>query len=366
MNHSEYRVEVCRLRDAEPHFAKWQELCAQAAEPNPFHEPWFLFVDAERAADIDQVEVILVWLGPLLVAALPMTREKVYRTLKQLKLRQNAFMPLATPPIHKDHLPQAMATIMNWLTKNSKAHLISLPLVAADGAFHNQLTEELQRSKLTYLMSNAHQRGLLIPRDNDVAAYLTRAFQGTKRGQKLRARERHLAEQGAVTFDTLSSKQDLSRWVQEFLDVEKKGWKGKNGTAMACSSKDEAFFKKLASEAFERECLFMMAMRLNGAPIAMTFTLLAGDGGFIYKITYDEDHAANAPGVQLQVEHMRRVHKNLQPRWMDSCAQPDATLYNDLWTERRKMVNWLIATNSISGCLIISARSLIRHFKPML
>ena len=49
----------------------------------------------------------------------------------------------------------------------------------------------------------------------------------------------------------------------------------------------------------------MLALRLDGAPIAMKFNVEAGDGAFALKVAFDEAYARFSPGVALEIESIR-------------------------------------------------------------
>jgi len=67
---------------------------------------------------------------------------------------------------------------------------------------------------------------------------------------------------------------------------------------------------------FRRGRLLMLAMRLNGLPLAGRCSFLAGDGSFAFKTAFDEQHAQSSPGILMELENIRRVHDMPAVRWM--------------------------------------------------
>lgn len=61
----------------------------------------------------------------------------------------------------------------------------------------------------------------------------------------LRRRRRRLDEAGAVTVEAVGPDGDLAGAVAEFLALERRGWKGRAGTALACRRQTENFAKTL-------------------------------------------------------------------------------------------------------------------------
>ena len=74
------------------------------------------------------------------------------------------------------------------------------------------------------------------------------------------------------------------------------------------SEEDRRFFSRIAREAFARGALSMLALRLDGVPIAMKCNLESGVGAFALKVAFDETYARFSPGVALEVEAIRRLH----------------------------------------------------------
>lgn len=68
----------------------------------------------------------------------------------------------------------------------------------------------------------------------------------------LRRREKRLLEAGEVKRVALRTREELPRWIDEFLALEASGWKGRRGSALACSEVNLRFAKELFTRAFER------------------------------------------------------------------------------------------------------------------
>jgi CelD/BcsL family acetyltransferase involved in cellulose biosynthesis len=362
-----YTVERCPLLGAGPHRAAWERLHLRALEPNAFFAPWFVEADARRAGDAAEVELLLVYhrpakSAPELVALLPFVERRRFRGLPLLviEVRVNEFTPLGTPLIDRDHADAALAELFDWLERSSGAHAFVLPMTAGDGPFHHRFVDQLRQRALPHHTLESYSRGLLRRRGEDGEAYLNQAFAGGKGRKKLRAKERHLAQLGALTFDALEPNGELGRWTEEFLALEQRGWKGKDGTAMASSLIGRAFFEEVAREASTRGQLMMLALRIDGRPVAMKFTLLDGRGAFAYKIAYDEAVAAHSPGMQLELENVRRFFAMHELGFMDSCADPGSRMFTEVWIDRLTIHNWVCSTGRAPGGLLVSALPLLR------
>src|SRR3546814_11561232 len=74
------------------------------------------------------------------------------------------------------------------------------------------------------------------------AAYWDVAVRAKKR-KELRRQANRLAEQGAVTIRHWRAGEALDAWVDAFLDLEARGWKGRAGSAPASHGETEAWFR---------------------------------------------------------------------------------------------------------------------------
>jgi hypothetical protein len=103
-------------------------------------------------------------------------------------------------------------------------------------------------------------------------------------------------------------------------------------------------------------------LNFNGRPLAMICNLLAEDGGYSFKIAYDECFAQHSPGLLLELALIRHLHEQ-NIRWMDSCATAEHSMINPLWPDRGIRQSWWISTGSTSGNLAVAGLPLARWFK---
>ena len=107
----------------------------------------------------------------------------------------------------------------------------------------------------------------------------------------------------------------------------------------------------------------MLALRVDGAPVAIKLNLLAADGGYAFKIAYDEHLEKFSPGVLLELENIRRLHVPGFVAWMDSLASPRHSLVERVWSDKAAFASLLIAPGRFAGRLVLAARPLLRLAK---
>ncbi len=291
----------------ERHLSAWEVLASHAAEPNPFYEPFALLAAWRHLAPAG-LRVVLVWAPnvlpgqpPLLAGLFPIVRGRRYKGLPitVFSTWKHLYMYLATPLVRAEFATLVLETFFGWL-QNSEAVLFEWHTISSGGAFRHALIDTLNRFDSAAFHDRSYTRAYFRPAV-DVERYLERSISGKKR-KELRRQERRLGERGTLRYDHLAPGGDLDAWLDEFLELEAQGWKGKRGTALKDDPAALAVFRACARGAFERGRWMTLALRLDGRAIAMKCNLLAGDGAVAFKIAYDEDYARFSPGVLLEIE----------------------------------------------------------------
>ena len=358
-----------RWEELEPYLSAWDRLAAAAVEPNVFYERWMLQPALESFDDGKDVFFVLVVAelpagsphAPLLCGFFPLRRRRRYKGLPvaTLELWCHVHCYLCTPLIHASYASECLAAFFSWMNTDRRgAALLECKWVPGEGAFHHLLVEHLAEHRQLALLDETYSRALFSPRAS-ATAYLEEVLSGERR-RRLRKHEERLQEQGTVEYVALASDGDVRAWLEEFLRLEAEGWKGREGSALQCREEDRRFFVAALTDAFQRGRLMMMALRLNGQPIAMFCDLLAEPWSFVFKLTFDETYARFSPGALMELEKVRRLHDRKEIRWVDSCNAPGPSLLKDLWAERRLIDTMVIASGKTPGDFVLSLLPLLR------
>jgi len=345
-----YTLEVVEhWQDLESQVAAWDELAAHAIEPNHFFsagavlaairhlplegEPAFVVVRAVRP---DLPARPSEWCG-----FFPFFR---YRTcygvlVRNLRLLRHPYCFLRVPLVRKDCAAEVLHLVFDWLDTGDAA-LVELGDQTGQGPYAEALAALLHERSGGAWLSSAHRRALLARKDGD-ETYLSRSVSAGKL-KELRRQERRLSEKGELRFVGLCANGDVETAIDEFLELERRAWKGPAGTAMSCLQADREFFAEVVREAWRSDRLRMTTLRLDGHPVAMKCNFLAAPGSFAFKIAYAEELSQYSPGVLLEVDNIRRLHAEPRVRWMDSCAAPGHPMVERLWKERRLIQSWVV------------------------
>jgi hypothetical protein len=366
---SDNKMSVVVVRGVEGLQARiqdWQALAEDAIEPNCFYEPSMLIPAVESFASNLDLHFAFVYApdglrphGPkILCGFFPLELSRRYKKLPVSIFRfwKHAYCFLCTPLLKTDYERQALEAFFDWLeSPESPAQLMECNSIGGDGAFHKLLVDELnKRARLSFL-EGRYNRALFKPSTSE-------GISGRHK-KELRRQQNRLAEEGLLEYAALENKAELEEWIREFLQLEASGWKGQMESAFASEEASRSFFETVVKEAFERKQLMMIALNLNGKPVAMKCNFLTGNGSFAFKIAFDERYSRYSPGVLLELENMRRVSAMPFVEWMDSCAVSKHFMINRLWKDRRSIETILLSTGKRPADFLVSALPILRWFK---
>lgn len=355
----------------EPYVSAWEDLIDAAIEPNVFYEPWMLMPAVRAFCKGRRALFALVLapnparpLGPPILAGLfPLELQSQYQGLgrklpfKSLRLLGHRYCFLCTPLIRAGYGREVIAAFFDWLAAgNHGCSTMEFAFIAGEGPFYNLLIDYCDRHAKVNYVTARFMRAMLRPA-SDVETYMRAAFHGRRR-HELRRHERRLSEAGRVEYLSLEPGNDVAAWIEEFLRIEAISWKGMGGRALICDEADRDYFVEVAKAAFRRGQLMMLALHVNGRPIAHTCNFLSGHGSFAFKIAFDEEYARYSPGVLLEWENIRRLHAQSKVKWMDSCADPSHPMFDRLLADRRTIQDVVVGAGSLLGDWVVAATPL--------
>lgn len=353
------------------HVSAWEDLAADALDPNPFYEPWMLLPALEAFGRGARLQFVLAYAErrgapPLLCGFFPLERISSYRGLpvRHVRLWRYRHCFLGTPLVRRGYASQCLRGLAEWLAQDPRgAAAIEWREVTGDGRFFAALTAALDDHGASAFRSYRRERAMLC-RLASGETYLERALPRASRGE-FRRLERRLGDGAPIAYRMLENAAEAPRWIDDFLALEAAGWKGRAGSALACHE-GGLFFRRVAREAASRERLMMLALVRGERPIAMKCNFLAREGSFAFKIAYDESLAKFSPGALLELENIRAFHRMPALQWMDSCAEPEHFMVNRFWLDRRPLVDLIAATGRTHGNLVVSSLSLLHRVRRSL
>jgi CelD/BcsL family acetyltransferase involved in cellulose biosynthesis len=360
-------LEGRELRD---HVAAWRKLAASTVAPNPFYEPWMILPAIEHIAAGEDVRFLLMF-GPADKSGveplwglfpLEIRRECLRLPIRTLGFWQHRYCSLATPLIDAKRVWEVLDAFWRWFEDNPLGcHVLDTNYLLAEGPLRAVWADfAIGRSSLVL---NEFPRCIQV-RSESFDTYVSDLLSPNHRRDN-RRKERRLAELGSPTFELLRDGSQVDRWVDDFLQLEASGWKGADGGAFATQAADAAYFRKVIGDGFLEDRVWLMSLSLDGKPIAMKSVLLADDGGFSFKIAYDESFSKYSPGILLELQHLRWMFDDPRVNWSDTCAIPRHPMYVTISNERRMICRTLFSDGSRKGDLLVSSIPLVRWMKRL-
>ncbi len=344
------------------HVPAWQDLADHAIEANVFYEPWLLRPALRTLKQGTPLRLVFIYETSSpetpgvsrLCGFFPMEPISRFRNLPvpawRLWKHQHCF--LCTPLIRSERARETLTALLRWAGAVGGANVVYFSHVRGDGPFHDLLMRHTNETGTLQRVTNRYARALW-QKEQELEDYLQNTLSTGVRKEYRRQRKR-LGEMGRLEFRTLQQPREMDEWLEQFLHLEASGWKARAGTALAMNASERAYVREAAQEGFARSQLLMQGLFLDGRPVAMLLSFLAGTGGFTFKIAYDEEFAKFSPGVQVMLEVLGCLHSDSRHVWMDSCAEPNHPMINRLWKDQRVIESVLVSTGNWVGNLVVS------------
>lgn len=343
---------------------EWEELAANATEPNLFYEPWMILPALKYLKEDELIHMLFIFLNHpkdksqrILCGFFPLTQKRAIpkTPITLLSFWEHPYCYLLTPLIRTGCEKECLNAFSKWLTSHfCNSALLKLTDIPAEGSFYKILMSHLRESSTKFFISKRHTSAFLRPK-GDANTYL-RSAHSRKSLKRLKCQEKAFSKIGSMSVKSLGDEPDLEKWMDDFLKLEASGWKGQMGTAMFCEESHSLFFKTILREAYRKNRLDLLILTLNEKPVAMQCNFLTKQGIAIpFKGAFDEAYSQYSPGVLLELYNIRRLHNPSQkPReieWMDSCGTDNKPI-RYLWSETRP-IHSLLWSTSFLGNLVL-------------
>lgn len=305
-----------------PYAAPLEDLAAHAVEPNVYYEPWMLIPAAKWLRHEGELRFVLAVTQaaerqsqpPCVIGLFPVETSLHYDRfpIRTLRLWKHDKCFLCVPLLRKGWEREALRAFLDWMRSSPKAGtVLEWNQITSGGPFHRALVAVMAERRQASLVDEVSVRSVLL-RAASCEAFLEQAV--SRRHQRdIERKERKLGKLGRLEYVVLEQERELGEWIERFLEIESSGWKGNAGTALAQVSGDAEFFREVIAGSHCRGRLTMLGLRLDGRLIAIKCNLRSGVVSFAFMIAFDEQYAAHSPGLLLEMENIRQLHRNLQP-----------------------------------------------------
>jgi CelD/BcsL family acetyltransferase involved in cellulose biosynthesis len=249
---------------------------------------------------------------------------------------------LATPVIDRTCLDETLDSMLDALAADPELPKIAaLDAMSTDCRTMEALTRVLAARGSSPCILEQFRRPKLAS-NLDGKSYLEKALSSSSR-KKLRQHRRRLAEKGTLTTAVATEPGAVRRALEDFMQMEASGWKGRQGTALLCDAGNAAFMRKAIVRMAALGCASIHALYLDQCPVSMQIVVRAGSAAFTWKTAYDERFQDFSPGMLLLEDYTIAFLADKSIAYVDSCAHDDNG-YMSAWTERQPVADmWIDA-----------------------
>ena len=284
---------------------EWRELCAEGPCDEPFYRPEWITAYARVFAPDKRWLVITARVAGRLRAVLPLVEERALfcglpvRKLRSVVSRYSWRFDLVHGASEDG---RAVLAVWELLKERAGWDLIEVRDVPRGGAFEQLLLAAKIDGYRTGQWESIRTPYITLPgaggRLDSVLSRLDAKFRAN-----LRRRMRKLETKGPVRLVRIDRADGEA--LDRFYELERAGWKGRQGTAIACDPQARRFFDEAARTAAAFGYFSMYVLECSGWPVAIHYGLEHRGRYFVPKLAYDEDYKECAPGHLIIHEILR-------------------------------------------------------------
>ncbi len=315
----------------------WRQLCEEGPCDEPFFRPEWIGAHIRAFSPHRRVRLATVSAGARLRAVLPLLEERGLfcglpaRTLRSPANDHSGRFDLS---YGAGDAEAAIARLWEHLKATRDWDVLSLQDVPEAGG--GQRLVELARrdgwpagTTPTIATPILPMAGVRDP----VAAVQNAHFRQNVRRRIRKVSERFSVE--LVRFDRVDPDA-----LDAFYTLERSGWKGHGGTAIACAPETKRFWDEVAESSARFGYFALYVLRFSGVPVAGHFGLFHGGRYYIPKVAYDERFAPFGPG-HLMIEAALR-----------DCVARGITLFDFVGASMSWKLEWTSRVRRHANCYI--------------
>jgi len=275
---------------------EWRQLCDEGPCRAPFFRPEWISAAIDAFANPQRFLLVTVRDGARLRAVLPLIEVKGRSgALMGTRLRSASLIP-RFELIHGDSPEDCIPLIWQHLRNLSGWDVIELVNVPASGAADHLLDSACQEHFPVCRYEYARSPYISLKRQSSSPDF-SRFGLSSRFRYHLRQGWRELNKIGAVRLRR--EEKVNAEALENFYRLEQSGWKGKKGTAIACSPSMRQFYDSVTRSAEGLGYLSMYFLDLNDKPIAAHLAFSYAGHYYPVKVAYDEAFSVYGPGHLL-------------------------------------------------------------------
>lgn len=355
---STIQVRMCVPAEFDARFVSaWADLERRAVESNAYMSRHFVLPalqHLDRQSEVVALLVERIASGSRELVGLglftPINRVQRF-PMPFLRTYRSRHSYLGGPLLDRDAAAPAAQALLEFLRSSRSCwHGMEVSHLPGDGATRKALHAAALTIRASWRERCRFERAMLVP--NAVGEQHLNSVLTPGRLKDLRRRRRRLDELGSVRWRALAGEDVNQACIDRFLHLEHRGWKGANGSSLMSRPQDEQFFRKMIENFSSTGSALFTELTLNDQVIASTSNLIAGNGGFAFKLGWNPEYERMSPGLLNEIELVR--HAPLVFAGLDhvDSGAVEGSFLEELWSDRRSVVDDLYAVTPLAAAVL--------------
>ena len=329
---------------------QWDHLSQNCLIPAFAHNRIWLTAQSNHLSTANNREIIIAdRKQPIAIAGLAPQAIVPLFPLKLSTTWDTGFLFSGTPLLDKNQPEKALKALLSKCEEKHNTKAVFFKKVQQSPDLDQVIEKLSPSSTMRFARYHIHERAAL-KCTTDYNTWFNKNFSRKRKKEYRRIRNR-LSDLGQLVSTTWDSSMPVTPWLDEFLVLEKSGWKGKNGTAIACNKAQEGQLRQAVEQMAQNGSLLFWKITLNGKVIASLFGFMENNQAWLGKMAFDETKSQFSPGVLVILDATKDFLNNRQIELVDSSADADHPMINNIWRDRIQIADVLIATPNTSELL---------------
>lgn len=232
--------------------------------------------------------------------------------------------------------------------RSMNLHGLCFPTFPTQSSLSRLMTERCEQGLTRSMFLGVHQRAVTSLAEMDDPGM------SSKRAKSIRRGRRALERQGLLEFRIRDQ-----AGVEDFLRLERMGWKGDIGSALACDEQQALAFRRVIANFGRQMRVHFAELTLDQRVVASMCLFRSESDYYAFKIGWDPQFERGCPGFLLAAEIQSHLSDLPGCERLDSCSLPGSFLEH-VWADR-KSIGTAIFTTTRWGSLAISGSQLVRE-----
>jgi hypothetical protein len=344
---SHWVLELTDYRHDAETIGHLQSLAERAPGLNPFFRWESLSASVDRLGPRKLMLILWERIGDVPVArlAFPVTEAGGgFGHTYHLRAWSHPYAPLGMPLIDLEEFEESgtrFAQLLPRLLMANRAVLLleQYPLGREHGA---ALLETLRRAGLAVEIGARSSRAALRARPGAAPQGFLPILARRKRHHEIARQLRRLGEFGRLSFAQSQSFEELALFLEEFLLIEARSWKGNRGTSFLNAKRAAAYARQMVAALGVKGDAEIRSLRLDSKAIASLILLRTGGSFYPWKICHDSNWSAYSPGVQLALQTTVDLLADSRFEFADSLAA-ESSMLDSIWPDRLETASVVVA-----------------------